>query len=92
MESNDKDLADLRERIDKFKPIYNVQKKVVSNQVNALNIGTELVAGVLVGLIIGVFFDKLFASKPLFIIICLTLGIIASGRTIWQKLKNSKNA
>ncbi|CAM9999717.1 unnamed protein product [Choristocarpus tenellus] len=39
----------------------------------------------IVGLIIGVFFDNLFDSKPIFLIICIILAMVASLRSIWKK-------
>jgi ATP synthase protein I len=84
------DLDSIRKRLNKLKTEKTINDlKNTNNKLDPFSIATELVAGVLVGIITGVFFDKMFDSKPLFIIICLTLGIIASGRIIWQKINNS---
>jgi ATP synthase protein I len=56
---------------------------------NPLNIATDLVSGVLVGLAGGFYLDKWLDTKPLFIIICLFLGIAAGFRMIWREMKNN---
>lgn len=85
---------------DKIKKFKLKDEQLTSNQfgktnsssekmtTKALMVGIDLVAGVLVGVIIGTFFDKLFTTKPIFLIICILLGIITSFRNIWLKLKN----
>lgn len=55
---------------------------------NLLNISTDLVSGVIVGLVIGFYLDKWLETKPLFIIICLIIGIVAGFRMIWREMKN----
>ena len=63
---------------------------VITNSNMAFNIAVELVAGVIAGVIIGFFFDKLFDSKPVFLIICIMLAIVAAFRSIWNKyIKNN---
>ena len=54
---------------------------------NPLNIATDLVSGVRVGLVGGFYLDKWLDTKPLFIIICLCLGIAAGFRMIWREMK-----
>ncbi|MCP5374510.1 MAG: AtpZ/AtpI family protein [Rickettsiaceae bacterium] len=50
-----------------------------------IDIASELVAGAIVGVIMGILLDKLFNSKPLFLIICIILASIATFRSIWKK-------
>jgi F0F1-type ATP synthase assembly protein I len=50
-----------------------------------IDIASELVAVVIVGVIAGVLLDKLFSSKPLFLIICIILASISAFRSIWRK-------
>lgn len=83
MDNND-ELAKLKDKIIKLKK-ENSFKPSTSNKIDPSTIGIELVAGVLAGLILGVLLDKMFTTKPLFLIICLVLGIIASLRTIYKK-------
>lgn len=87
---DNKELDKLRENIDKFKRdkfYLGRVKEPTNNKINAFTIAIELVAGTIVGLITGIFFDRMFDSRPLFLIICLLLGILATVRTIWQKIK-----
>jgi len=53
----------------------------------SFNILSDLLAGILVGLVLGLYLDKWLHTKPLFIIICLILGLLASIRMINQKTK-----
>ncbi|MCC8417752.1 MAG: AtpZ/AtpI family protein [Rickettsia endosymbiont of Bryobia graminum] len=84
----DKKLEQIQERIDKFKannpPTYDNSKK--RKEVDALGIGLDLVAGTGVGITIGIFLDKYFASKPLCIIIFSLIGVLAGFKMIWQKV------
>lgn len=88
--NNDQELNILKEKVDKLKD-EKIIKQPFNNQLNPISIGIELVAGALAGLIIGVFLDKLFTTKPIFLIICLSFGIIASFKTILQKTKIRNN-
>lgn len=61
-------------------------------QISLLNISTDLIAGVLIGLIGGFYIDKWLATKPLFIIIGLVIGTLAAFRMIWREMnKNIEN-
>ena len=61
-------------------------KQVPKNN-NPLNIATDLVSGVLVGLVGGFYLDKWLDTKPLFIVICIIIGIAAGFRMIWREMK-----
>lgn len=83
------DLENLKERIEKLRAQQvsakaKQQKTLISESV-VFNIGAELIAGVFVGLIIGLMLDKLFDSKPILLIICLVISNIASLRSIFKK-------
>ena len=79
----------MKEKID-FKTRLKIEKDRLSNVVNdnsekkgvflgnALKLGTELIAAVVVGTIIGFILDNWFDTKPLLIIIFFFLGV-ASG-------------
>jgi len=80
-----KKIDELQEKIDKLKS-NNVKTGVSKkNSSPIIDIAAELVAGVLVGVIIGLMMDNLFASKPLFLIICIILAVVAAFRSIWKK-------
>ena len=55
---------------------------------NAFKLGTELVAAVAVGTIIGFILDKTFGTKPWLIIIFFFIGVIAG---ITNVIKSAKN-
>jgi F0F1-type ATP synthase assembly protein I len=75
----EKRIKDLKQKIEPAKPIEAGPNSPL------LNIAFELVAGIIVGLLIGLLLDNLFDSKPLFLIICLILAIIAAFKSIWNK-------
>jgi ATP synthase protein I len=54
---------------------------------NLLNIATDLVSGMLVGLVSGFYLDKWLGTKPLFIIICTIIGIAAGFRMVWREMR-----
>lgn len=80
---------EIKQKIKNYREILQPDKKAkIENASNAaFNIAIEIVAGVIAGLIIGLFLDNLFASKPIFLIICLMLSSIAAFRSIWYKYK-----
>jgi F0F1-type ATP synthase assembly protein I len=55
---------------------------------NPLNIATDLLACILVGLFLGVFLDKFFDLKPLFTIICLIMGVLAAIKKYYKRLRH----
>lgn len=85
---NEDKQQELKQRIKRLKSDSKPVKIVISNSSMPFNIAVELVAAVVVGLIIGIFLDKMFASKPIFLIICIVLSIIAAFRLIWNKYIN----
>ena len=75
------------------------KKKILKNNSNdedkrgifmgsALRLGTELVAAVLVGTIIGFILDNWFDTKPWFIITFFFLGVIAGILNVIRVAKN----
>lgn len=79
----------IQKRIDKVKSIRQ-ESHNVKNSNMAFNIAIELVAGGIIGIIIGLCIDNLFDSKPIFLIICIILAFIAAFKTIWHKyVKNN---
>lgn len=51
----------------------------------AFNVAVELIAAAIVGVIIGLFLDKMFDSKPAMLIICVCISSIAGFWSIWKK-------
>ncbi|MDC3152265.1 AtpZ/AtpI family protein [Pelagibacteraceae bacterium] len=58
---------------------------------SAFRLGTELVAAVLVGTIIGFILDNWFDTKPWFIIIFFFVGVIAGILNVIRVAKNMQN-
>jgi F0F1-type ATP synthase assembly protein I len=55
--------------------------------INPFSIATDLLAGILVGLFLGIYLDKFLQLTPLFTIICSILGVFASLRLMYQRMK-----
>ena len=55
---------------------------------SAFKLGTELVAAVAVGTIIGFIFDKTFGTKPWFILIFFFVGVVAGITNVIRSAKN----
>lgn len=90
--SKDK-LKRLDDRIKSFKDsAKKTPHKSGSNTSLAFNIAVELTAGMIVGTLIGIFFDKMFDSKPAFLIICLMLSATAAFKSIWKKYINKNGS
>lgn len=81
----DNNIEGVKKRIEKIKEeqLSISSKKHTSSTI--IDIASELVAGVIVGVIVGILLDKLFSSKPLFLILCIILASIAAFRSIWRK-------
>lgn len=86
---DNKSLDQLEQRINNIKASNSASTKPKTSGTGflALNVAIELLAGVLVGLIVGLLFDKIFGTKPLFLISCLLIGIAASIKPIWKRIK-----
>ncbi|MBT4921677.1 MAG: hypothetical protein HON23_01530 [Rickettsiales bacterium] len=54
----------------------------------AFKISAELIAGIAIGGFIGYYCDKIFLTKPLFLIIFLLLGVAGSLLNIYRDIKN----
>ena len=74
-----KDLEDLKTRLKIAKSKYEKPKNEKRGIFlgNAFKLGTELVAAVVVGTIIGFILDNWFDTKPLFILIFFFVGFAA---------------
>lgn len=84
------ELEEIKARIKAHQAKSNTSTSISNYNSNPFNIAVEIVAGVVAGLVVGIFLDKLFTSKPIFLIVCLIISNIASGRSIWQKFNNIK--
>ena len=87
------DLEDFKTRlkIAKSKLDKNNLKKTSERSIflgNAFKLGTELVAAVVVGTIIGFILDSWFDTKPILIIIFFLMGVVAGITNVFRSAKN----
>lgn len=87
---NKESINKLQDKIKNYKelnPVTDQTKyvKPLNNSRIPFNIAIDFVAGIFVGVLIGVFLDKIFDSKPAFLIISLLLSFVATFRSIIQK-------
>lgn len=61
--------------------------KIISSLAIYSQLGVSMVMCVVVGFIVGQFLDKIFSTSPVFLIIFIIIGIIASYRTLFKILK-----
>ena len=89
-----KDLEDIKTRLKiaksklREKDITNDNKRKGVFLGNAFKLGSELVAAVVVGTIIGFILDNWFDTKPWFIIIFFFMGVIAGILNVIRVAKN----
>ena len=55
-----------------------------------IKIGLDLISPIIVGILIGLGFDKIFSTKPIFFLIFLLLGIITGFIGVIKSMKSLK--
>ena len=65
----------------------NFKKTTKFGNVLLLQISTDIVASGIVGTIVGLSLDKMLDTKPILLIICLLLSMIACFRLIYRYIK-----
>jgi F0F1-type ATP synthase assembly protein I len=63
-----------------------------TSKISVLKISTDIVAGGLIGVALGVFLDKWWGCKPLFLIICTIIGLVAGLKNIMISAKNDSQS
>lgn len=63
---------------------------------SAARVSVELLAGVVVGLLMGYYLDKWLDTSPVMLLICFSLGVLGSGLNIYRMFqkeceKDNKN-
>ena len=56
----------------------------------AMKISLDLISPIIVGILIGLGFDKIFSTKPIFFLIFLLLGIITGFLSVIKSMKSLK--
>jgi len=86
---NTEKLKDIKARIKELKTTKPSNFKS-GQEISPFAIAVDLVSGTMVGVVSGIFTDKFFNSKPLFLIIFTIIGMIAGFNIIRQKVNNKK--
>ena len=55
-----------------------------------MKISLDLISPIIVGILIGLGFDKIFSTKPIFFLIFLLLGVITGFITVIKSMKSLK--
>lgn len=84
-------LSEVRRRIDEFKAAQDAQnpadKGFTRQESKALQIGVELLSGVIVGVGLGLILDHWLDTKPLFLIIMFFLGSVTGVYNVFKITK-----
>ncbi|ABV74382.1 hypothetical protein A1C_00245 [Rickettsia akari str. Hartford] len=83
---NTEKLKDIKARIKDLKT-SKISNSKVQQEISPFTISVDLVSGTMVGVVIGIFTDKFFNSKPLFLIVFTIIGMIAGFNIIIQKIR-----
>jgi F0F1-type ATP synthase assembly protein I len=54
-----------------------------------IGLGGILVAGVVAGLVIGLLVDEALGTSPVFVLVCLALGIAGAAVEFWHKVRDA---
>lgn len=65
----------------------DIKKKKKSTVANHIDIGYYLVTPMLIGVIVGLYLDSRFKSKPLYTMIFLFLGVVGMFYNLWKVTK-----
>lgn len=82
--------ARIREAQSKYRTDDVPEREPVQKQ--AMKMGLDLVAGTLVGVVLGLALDKWLGTVPLFLIVFLMLGVAAGLRNSFRELKRFQSA
>ena len=68
-----------------------LKKKTETNGLGiGMKISLDLISPIIVGILIGLGFDKIFSTKPIFFLIFLLLGIITGFISVIKSMKSLK--
>ncbi len=65
----------------------NGERGFFKNLAMLSSVGITMVASTFIGLLIGIYLDKFFSTKPVFTIIFLILGIAAGFKSMFETIK-----
>ena len=87
-------LDELQRKIDEANPESTGKQdpKTSSGLMKAMRVGSDLVAGIVVGTVLGYYVDRWLGSEPLFLIAGLFLGAATVFRSMWRSaMGNTKD-
>ena len=73
---------------DNLKKKANNRKSILSLS-KYLNLGWSLVAPLILGVVLGIYLDRLFSTKIVFILGGIMLGFVVSIYNLWKLTKNN---
>ena len=73
---------------DNLKKKANNRKSILSRS-KYLNLGWSLVAPLILGVVLGIYLDRLFSTKIVFILGGIMLGFVVSIYNLWKLTKNN---
>ena len=85
--------SDLEKFKDRLKSIEENRYKKKPSHKNpgiAIKISLDLISPIIVGILVGLGFDKIFLTKPVFFLIFLLLGIITGFISVIKSMKSLK--
>ena len=80
-------LDELQSKIDAVDPKSDTEQPTISSNsgvMRAMRIGSDLVAGIVVGTVLGYYIDRWLGTEPLFLIAGLFLGAATVFRSMWR--------
>jgi ATP synthase protein I len=86
-------LEELQRQIEEADPESTKQDESLANSglMRAMRVGSDLVAGIVVGTVLGYYLDRWFGTEPLFLITGLFLGAATVFRSMWRSAMGKPN-
>lgn len=77
------------QKVDKIQSKKNASETSYLMLAKSLNIGYYLITPLIVGVFLGYWIDKILNTKPVFLLVLFTIGIISSFYNLWKLVKES---
>jgi ATP synthase protein I len=85
-------LEELQRQIEEADPeSKNQENPANSGLMRAMRVGSDLVAGIVVGTVLGYYLDRWLGTEPLFLIAGLFLGAATVFRSMWRGAMGTTN-
>jgi F0F1-type ATP synthase assembly protein I len=81
------DIEQFEKKVKDFKNSYkNSSSKKKKKPHKPFHVGLDIISSVIAGCFIGIVIDKIFLTKPIFMVICLFLGFFGGLRNIYKSI------